>query len=311
MGIFADKPPYRKFLILVSLVLFSTLVFSMIGMLLARYLYGIDLLTNETLLNDLENPVVLAAMKMLQMVTSGIGMFLLPALFAAIVFDKKPVAYLQLNKRAPAPVQFLTVLLMFSAVPVINALLVFNQAMQLPSFLSGLENWMKTSEENAAVVTEAFLKMKTPVDLVQNLIIVAVLPALGEEFLFRGIIQRLFTDLTGKPVTAILLSAALFSALHLQFYGFLPRFALGILFGFLLIWSGSIWLPVLAHFVNNGAAVLMAWFNRNDALGFNQDTIGTAPGEWVYTLLSAGVVILLCMLINKMLPKPETVPDLE
>jgi uncharacterized protein len=309
LGVFEDKPVYRKFLILVSIVLFSTLVFSMFGALLADALYGVDMINDPNALSDFSDPAVLAAMKLIQVLTSGIGMFIIPALIAAVVFSTKPGEFLGLVKRPGAEAAGLTILLMFAAVPLINALLVLNQGMQLPSFMSGIEAWIKEQEENAALVTEAFLNMKSTTDLLQNLFIIAVIPAIGEELLFRGVIQRLFTDLTQKPVAAIVLSAILFSALHMQFYGFVPRMALGITFGFLYLWSGSLWLPILAHLVNNAAAVWFAYLNKDHGLPFDEDTVGTLPGEMPYLIVSVLIVALILYRFYKKQqeqPQPES-----
>jgi uncharacterized protein len=305
LGVFEDKPVYRKFLILVSIVLFSTLVFSMFGALLADALYGVDMINDPNALSDFSDPAVLAAMKLIQVLTSGIGMFIIPALIAAVVFSTKPGEFLGLVKRPGAEAAGLTILLMFAAVPLINALLVLNQGMQLPSFMSGIEAWIKEQEENAAMVTEAFLNMKSTTDLLQNLFIIAVIPAIGEELLFRGVIQRLFTDLTQKPVAAIVLSAILFSALHMQFYGFVPRMALGIMFGFLYLWSGSLWLPILAHLVNNAAAVWFAYLNKDHGLPFDEDTVGTLPGEMPYLI---GSVLIVALILYRFYKKQQEQP---
>ena len=104
----------------------------------------------------------------------------------------------------------------------------------------GIEKWMKDAEESAAEITKAFLDVKTIPGLVFNVFMIAFLPAVGEELLFRGIIQRIFTDMTKSHHWGIWISAILFSAMHFQFYGFVPRVLLGALFGYLLVWSGSI-----------------------------------------------------------------------
>jgi membrane protease YdiL (CAAX protease family) len=125
--------------------------------------------------------------------------------------------------------------------------------------------------------------------------VIALIPAIGEELLFRGVIQGSIFKNTNIHV-AVLLTSIIFSAFHLQFYGFLPRMVLGILLGYSLAWSGSLWLPVLIHFINNGAAVVFAWFSGLDQLPFNQDLIGTEPGdEWIIAssfVMTAGAMII-------------------
>ena len=89
-----------------------------------------------------------------------------------------------------------------------------------------------------------------------NLLMIAIIPAIGEEFFFRGLLQRIFSNWVRNTHWGIIISAFLFSAIHMQFYGFFPRFLLGAMFGYLFVWSGSLWLPVLAHFINNSLAVI-------------------------------------------------------
>ncbi|MBL0341505.1 MAG: CPBP family intramembrane metalloprotease [Bacteroidetes bacterium] len=299
-GLFADKPVYRKFFILVFVISLSTILFSMLGGLLADHFYGVNVLSDPKALSNLEDPLVMSAMKLLQILTTGFGMFLIPAILAAILFSTKPRSYLSATKMANPLLLGLTLLLTFSAVPFINSLLIFNQQLHLPEFLSGVESWMRASEDNAARITEMFLKMDTSLELLFNLFIVALLPALGEELLFRGVLQRLFKELTNNIHVAIILTSILFSAIHMQFFGFIPRMLLGMLFGYLLHWTGSIWVPIFAHLVNNGAAVIFAYYAGNNQLPFNQDTIGTENGEWPYVIISLALIFGLGFLIKKL-----------
>ena len=293
-GFFADKPVYRKFLIVVSIVLFCTLIFSMVAALLADAIYGVDLISDPGALNDLDNPVVLSAMKLIQLLSTGIGMFLISSVVIAILFSHQPINYLGLQ-RAPIAEVFLHItIIMFAAVPLINLMVEWNQQMHLPSGLAGLEEWMKASEDNAMRITEALLNMHSISELSYNLLIIAVLPALGEELLFRGILQRLFKELTGNIHWAIIITSVIFSAIHMQFYGFIPRMMLGILFGYIYYWTGNLWITILAHFINNGAAVIFAYIASVKELPFNQDTIGTNAGDiWMLVVslvvLSAGL----------------------
>jgi uncharacterized protein len=290
---------FRKFLILVSILLLSTIVFSMVGGLLAEWVYGIEMLNNPSALSNLEDPNVVSAMKLLQLITTGIGMFLVPSVFAAVLFYRSPKEYLSIKSNIK-PVQVLyTVLIMIAIVPLINIMVVLNHQLSLPEFLSFAEKWMKDSEANAARITKAFLVMNTTSDLLYNMLIVAIVPAIGEELLFRGVLQRLFQELTRNIHVTVFVTAALFSAIHMQFYGFLPRMFLGVMFGYLLVWSGSIWVPVLAHFVNNGAAVLFSWYASRNELPFDQDTIGTGTTDLPLAIFSVILVTSLVYVFKK------------
>jgi len=295
-GLFADKPTLRKFLIVVFLVAFSTLTFSLFAGLLTDLIYGVDPIGNPAAFSDINQPGVIMAAKFFQLLSTGIGMFLLPSLLLALLFSKYQGEYLPIKAKITFTQAILTIFVMIAAVPVINVLLVWNQEMQLPSFLSGIESWMKDSEEQLAQLTDAFLRMDDYPDLFYNLLIIAVLPALGEEFLFRGIIQKLFTSLTRNVHWAILLSAVIFSAIHMQFYGFIPRMMLGVLFGYLLVWTGSMWAPVVAHFINNSGAVILSFISQRYKLPFDQDTIGTTRDDLfmaLFALLFLSIAIYL------------------
>jgi len=298
-GLFEDKPVYRKFLILVFIILLNTIIFSFIGGLLTDALYGINMMENPNALSNLEDPAVVGALKLLQIFTTGLGMFLIPSIIASILFSKSPSNYLSLQLPEKPIVLGLSILLMFSAVPLINLIHIFNQQLELPAFLSGIEEWMKQSEANAQRITEVFLNIKTTQELYYNLLIVAILPALGEEFLFRGVLQRLFKELTNNVHAAVIITAILFSAIHMQFYGFFPRMLLGLMFGYMLVWTGSIWVPVIAHLINNGAAVIFAYYAQQNNLPFDQDTVGTGAGEWPLTIFSIAVVAILLFAIKR------------
>jgi hypothetical protein len=171
-----------------------------------------------------------------------------------------------------------------------------NDMMKLPDFLNGLEAWMKTMEEEAEKLTRAFMQMPTPGAFLFNMFMIALLPAIGEEFMFRGLIQRLFKEWLGNIHVAIFLSALLFSAMHMQFYGFLPRMVLGIVFGYLFYWSGSIWIPVFAHFIQNGLVVMVTYLGENGIIYGDYENFGTSNNVYILLMSALFVSALLYLL---------------
>ncbi|TAF81977.1 MAG: CPBP family intramembrane metalloprotease, partial [Sphingobacteriales bacterium] len=138
------------------------------------------------------------------------------------------------------------------------------------------------------------------------LLMIAILPAIGEELFFRGTIQNIFTALFKNPHVAVWLTAILFSAIHLQFYGFLPRMFLGALFGYLFIWGKSIWLPILGHFLNNGFAVIMAFRLQQEGKSISELDNAFSP-SW-YAILCSIVFTFACINIyfkQASYPKPK------
>jgi len=189
--------------------------------------------------------------------------------------------------------------LMFIAAPFINLVGEWNANMIFPDWLSGVEKWMRSSEESAERLTKAFLKVDGLSGLWFNLFMIAVLPAIGEEFLFRGIIQRIFTNWTRNHHWGIWISAILFSALHMQFFGFVPRMILGALFGYLLVWSGSMWLPIAAHFINNALAVIVMYLIDKNLIGQEVEEIGSTGGSYYWAIISLVLIFLFLLMIKR------------
>lgn len=205
----------------------------------------------------------------------NIGMFILPAIIVARIFNPgKTLSVMQLN-RFPHIMHIVMMLLTFVAsIPMMSALVQWNESWRLPEAMSGIETMLRTSEEQAALATEQMLSVSSIGQLLIVILIVGVLTGIGEEFLFRGSLQRLITESGANIHLAIWITAFIFSAVHMQFYGLVPRMLIGVFLGYLLVWSGSLWLPIMAHALNNSVAVVafynsdiesIAWFSESPA----------------------------------------------
>lgn len=290
--------PFPQLLFSAFVILVSFLAFLLIAMVLAIPLFGISSMMNIPAIGDLSDPESIRLLKYFQVVQS-VGLFIVPPFVLAWLFHGQIAEYLLLNKKSTSTSIFLVAILVVFSLPLTNFIGEWNTRMEFPEFLAGLERWMKNAEKNAAELTEAFLKVKTTGGLLFNLFMIAFLPAIGEELLFRGVIQRIFSNWTRSHHWGIWISAILFSALHVQFYGFVPRMLLGVLFGYLLIWSGSMWLPILAHFFNNGFAVVAMYLIDNNILNAGVEEIGATSGSQYVAILSLALVFLLMFLIKK------------
>jgi hypothetical protein len=219
------------------------------------------------------------SLKVLQLLQS-IGMFVIPPLLLAYFCSEKPFKYLGLDKKTNAiDIVYVTVFMLL-IIPFVNLVGDLNQQLVLPKALEGIENWMKASEEEAMILTEQLLSVSTLQGLLFNIFLIALLPALGEEFIFRGAMQRILQNWKGA-VFAIWITAFIFSAIHMQFYGFVPRLLLGAFFGYLMLWSGNLWLPVLAHFINNAIAVVYYYCRFNGYQFPDIDAVGTGDTMWM------------------------------
>jgi membrane protease YdiL (CAAX protease family) len=198
---------------------------------------------------DWGKPKLLSIMKLVQALSSVL-LFLLPAfLYSLITFRSRPFYFLGAKKAERGSFYLLAVIAIIVAFPLVVWLGDVNQMIPLPQ-------WMTNLEKDATKQMEAFLKAENFKDVVLNVIIIALLPAICEEICFRGALQRILINMTRSPWTGIIIASIVFSGLHFQFQGFLPRMFLGILLGAIYWYSGSIWPGVAAHFVNNAAQVV-------------------------------------------------------
>jgi membrane protease YdiL (CAAX protease family) len=244
-------------------------------------------------------PVTTEALKWVQLIQTA-ALFLLPPFLMAFLWTKQPLEWLKLKSETRG-YGLWAIFLMLIALPAINLVGYFNQQMSLPAFLEPLEQWMKTAEANAAHLTEQFLSVTTFDGLIINILLMALLPAVAEELTFRGVLQRLIQTQTNEAINregkrvhlAIWCTAILFSAIHMQFYGFLPRMLMGALFGYALVWTGSLWIPILMHFTNNAMAVILYFLAIRSGWDMDKvDTIGTNDTLWL------GVVSLVLTIIG-------------
>jgi membrane protease YdiL (CAAX protease family) len=153
----------------------------------------------------------------------------------------------------------LVILLTICVFPISGFTGQINSAIHLPSWLSGLEQWMMDKEKSADNLINSLIVSDTFWTMSLNLLIIALIPAISEEMIFRGVLQKIFTRLFRSGHLAIWVTAFIFSAIHFQFLGFIPRFILGLVFGYLFFWGGSLWLPVISHFVNNAFPVILTY----------------------------------------------------
>jgi membrane protease YdiL (CAAX protease family) len=261
--------------------------------------WGLGIFSSPDVFFNIENPQSINLLKLLQIFQS-IGIFVVPPIILGYLFQKNIKSYLKLNFNPHFKTYILTVLIMIVSVPFINLLAELNSKIAFPDFLSSVEQWMQQKEAEATKITEAFLNVKTYSAFLLNVFMIAIIPAVGEEFLFRGVFQRIFADWTKNIHLGIIISAFFFSAMHVQFYGFFPRMLMGVLFGYLFVWSGSIWIPILAHFINNFFAILVSFFIYRGTLNKNVETFGNSSDTVVYAIISIAIcVFLVYLFFNK------------
>ena len=233
-----------------------------------------------------------------------IAIYLLQGLSAVFAFILAPWCYLRFIEKKrynilnPNPG--------IELIPVILALLIsvvfmavnfkfaeWNAQMSLPEFMKDVEAWMRLQEDKLEEATMFLTNINSPSELLLAMIVIGIIPAIGEEFLFRGLIQNQLQSWTRNAHWAIWITGILFSTIHIQFYGFVPRMLLGVLFGYMYLWSGNLIYPMLAHFANNGFQVIMLYLYRSEFTNFNIDETDTVPWTVFFTSATISVVLIL------------------
>jgi membrane protease YdiL (CAAX protease family) len=207
------------------------------------------LFSNEEIKIDLTRPGAVESLKWSPIITS-VAFFFFPAfLFAVFTFRSRQFYFLGFRNPEKPNMFILAAICALVVLPAMFWLGQLNQGLPISEQLRELE-------KTAGKTMETILKVNSPLDVVINLIVVALVPAFCEEIFFRGAVQRVLIHLTKNPWAGIIITGILFSAMHFQFLGFLPRAALGIVLGVLYWYSGSLWTSIIAHFVINAVQVI-------------------------------------------------------
>ena len=283
-------PIIIQFLFLILLAIAGAVVFTLLGSLcwsLANnQQFDLNALSNNPLLKDINE------LRVIQ-IGSSIGLFIAAPIAFSYVVEKKPKKYLYFDNPLKLNLFILAIILMFCAMPLLEFSTIVNQELKLPAAFKDLEVWMRNSEEQAALLTKKLLLMNNLGDLAINLLMIAVIPAIGEELFFRGGLQNILGQWFKNHHAAIWVTAIVFSSIHLQFYGFLPRMLLGALFGYLLIYSKNMWLPILGHFINNGSAVVMAYVYQKQGKNLDDLDNATSFNNIGYAISAVLTIVLL------------------
>jgi membrane protease YdiL (CAAX protease family) len=222
----------------------------------------------------------------LTQVISSFFVFILPPLIIPKIFGYDIPGFLKLKTSPNLGYYLLAFIFMVASMPLLNLIIEWNNSIKFPS---GIEELMRGMEESNAHITQLMLAGNSVPDLVFNLFVIALIPAIGEEFLFRGLIQKYCFRFFKNHHLAILITAIIFSAIHFQFYGFIPRLLLGMFFGYLVYFSGSLYPAIFAHFANNSMAVIGHFFIGKWGIEEEIETIGSQSSDIWYIV--AGTII--------------------
>lgn len=260
--------------------LFYLFLFSFVGLFLAGSLSGL-------IFGSFDPDHVAGAWELrISSFLQALLMFLFPAYTVFAWSYPKPFQALRLENQKGLSFNIVCgLVIMCVAYPLTTFLVQFNKELVLPESMSAIEQWMRNYEDSAAEVTNLLLSDKNVLSLLVNLVLIAGFASLAEEFFFRGALQQFLQNITKNGHVAVWLSAFIFSAIHLQFYGFLPRLVLGAVLGYLFYYSGNLWIPIVAHFFNNAIVILMMYYRNFDPKTIDQ--IDNQPITPTFTILAA------------------------
>ncbi|WP_321438783.1 CPBP family intramembrane glutamic endopeptidase [uncultured Bacteroides sp.] len=214
--------------------------------------------------------------------------FILTPLIAQFLLWKEPTKKTLQLTVPDLPVLLWGIIAIASVSPLIDLLNTWNQGLHLPESMKSIEQWMIDSEKTAEVITNRLLNTDNWGSFTMNILIIAVMAGIGEEFMFRGVLQKILINWMRNTHLGILFAAIIFSAIHFQFFGFIPRMILGIVLGYLYVWSKSIWVPIIAHATNNALTVILTsnTFNKGNEL---IETVAKDQNNVRYTFVGTAI----------------------
>lgn len=273
------------------LVLLLLAALSVLGVLLGSLLalgwsaaQGVDLQTALLELNEQSDRSLRDLVRMANLL-NHIVTFSIPAILVAVLLYKRAwISYFKLDRLPKIGILLLGILFVIASFPFVQITYWLNHQFPLPE-------WMRQMEESTQAMVEGLLVMDSPVELLFNLLVIAVLPAIGEELVFRGILQQQLQRLLRNPAAGIWLAAILFSAIHMQFEGFLPRMILGATLGYVFYWTRSLWVSILAHFMTNAMQVVGQYVT--DGKLTENDVTKLQTSDWVSGIISFIVMLAL------------------
>lgn len=250
-------------------------------------------------------------------VKTDVGLMILQAVQSIMLFgfstcvgirltEKEPILRLVKANRLPSAYQLLIIVLFAILVfPGVNLLADWNKSISLPDAMADFEASMREMEQRAQAFSLRFLYTGSGLQLAANILVMAMIPAVCEELMFRGWLLRRLAKCTSRHA-AVLISAAVFSFIHFQFFGFVPRMLMGMALGYIYLYTGSLFAPILVHFMNNAVVVILSYVEHNYCAGTPFSLLGFGDTLYVGMASLAVSVALLWLLSSSTSKKKDT-----
>ncbi len=279
--------PFANLLLLVGLLLLAMCVAGFLMGALSNLFFGVGLLEIG---NVTKMPAAYPNGWGVSMLSQGVLLFVGfggAALALPLLTGYSWVDYF--TPRRPVPLAWLVVAggVVVLSVPFMSGLVEWNASAHFPGFLQDWEKSARELENRAQELIKYLTRFTSPLRFLVGVVVIAVVPAISEELVFRGVVQRNLVQWFNSRHVGVWLAAAIFSAIHLQFFGFVPRFVLGLVLGYLYEWSGNILVPMAAHFTQNAFQLILLYAQQRGAFAassFDADSTEALP--WWWQLLS-------------------------
>jgi len=308
-----DTHPVWVLLLLLAFMLGGYFVATFIFSLFVNLVFDLSFMEMTTIMLDPgAHPNGADAMLMFQGVVQFIS-FVIAPLYLLKGMGHKLGPHLSWKAAPMLGLVLLSGILIVLIMPVNSVIINWNANFNFPDFMGGFEQWARAKEEEMAELTKLIANFGTETRLLFGLLVIAVIPAIGEELVFRGVLQRQLYRWVNNQHVAIWLAAVVFSAIHVQFFGFVPRVVLGALFGYLYFWSGRIIVPMVAHFVNNGFTVFLLYLQQTGRIDVDVESSEAMPlySVLISLVLSAAVIYYLYQRFSALPVRQESIADAE
>jgi membrane protease YdiL (CAAX protease family) len=274
----SQRPAWLSIIFILLTATFGFVIIGpLVGFIVAMPFYDGSIFDlTEKLTNPTAHPEIRLPILIMQGSATLIGLIMIPFLYIWSIEKTNAVSWVT-GKSTTIIIVVVTALIVISFMAVNSIFIEWNANITFPDFLKDFGDWARARETEAEKLTKFFTTFNSTGDFLLGLFVIALLPAIGEELVFRGMLQPEIFRASGNYHVAIWVSAIIFSAFHMQFFGFVPRVLLGALFGYLYVWSGNLLLPMVAHFVNNGFSVLMMYLYQIGTITTDMESPEAAP----------------------------------
>jgi membrane protease YdiL (CAAX protease family) len=290
-NIVSDRSPLSSLLRIFLLVIIVGWFFvgQVLGLLAGSLIYDGNIL--EAIGDSVNHPDVRNAILLMQGLGSAIGLIFVPWYYLKISEGRGIGPFFKDERQWPSVTAAILLTVVGFAIA-ISPVVEWNAMIEFPEWMGAFGRWAKETEATAEVIIKTITSNLTPLTFLFTFVVVAIIPAIGEELVFRGLIQTEVQRAVKNPHVAILITAAMFSAFHFQFLGFFPRMLIGGILGYLYFWSGNLWVPILGHLVNNGLQVIGLYLNQLGIMSLDLDSTESAP----LSMVGAAIVVT-CILL--------------